>query len=383
MKLKTVILLALACAFVLCDSSEAYAQSSPAIGNITSAGSSCSTTSVPTNCVILQLDAATGAATIELAGTFVGTMQFEAFTGTTWTNINCTPPNSTTAVSSATAVGAWQCNVAAYSAIRVRSSAYTSGTAAVIINSAHASAKSGGGAVYASGLGTSNVIPKGNGAGQLVDSNISDNGSGTYQLGGVDAAAPTAQVVKFQSVVAGTSNTAGASPTIQMSLGTGTGLPKPLLITGPIFATTGSTQQTAVIREVHLHTTANLIANNTAVLFCRAALPASGSQGPSTVGLIIRYSVEVGDGTNTQVETGIVTVNAVNNNAGTQTLGTPTKSGNVQTVSSGTLAVTFTETTNGSSVDVKITSNSSLTPTTHRAMFEIINMGGSNSVTLF
>lgn len=118
----------------------AAAQSGPpAIGNITSAGSTCSTTSVPTNCVILQLDGATSAATIQVAGTYVGTNQFEVSSDNqnTWSNVSCTPPNSATAVSSTTSTGLWQCNVAGYTHVRARASAYTSGTAAININSAH------------------------------------------------------------------------------------------------------------------------------------------------------------------------------------------------------------------------------------------------------
>ena len=45
----------------------------------------------------------------------------------------------------------------------------------------------------------------------------------TLQLGAADAAAPVAQTFKVQSVVAGTSNTAGTNFTIQGSAGTGTG----------------------------------------------------------------------------------------------------------------------------------------------------------------
>jgi hypothetical protein len=47
----------------------------------------------------------------------------------------------------------------------------------VIINSAHASAKSGGGSVFASGGTTANLIPKENGSGALIDSLLSDSGT--------------------------------------------------------------------------------------------------------------------------------------------------------------------------------------------------------------
>lgn len=136
MKLKTVLLLALLCA-------PAFAQMTPVQGNITAASSSC----LSTNCVTLQLDGQTGAASIQLTGTFTATVSFEVSNdnGTTYVAVNGTPPNSTTAVSSATATGLWQFNVAGFTHIRARGSAYTSGTAAVVINSARVSAKSGGG----------------------------------------------------------------------------------------------------------------------------------------------------------------------------------------------------------------------------------------------
>ena len=56
-----------------------------------------------------------------------------------------------------------------------------------------------------------------------VDTFIRRAAAATLQLGDADAAAPVAQTFKVQSVVAGTSNTAGANFTIQGSQGTGTG----------------------------------------------------------------------------------------------------------------------------------------------------------------
>lgn len=138
MKLKTVLLLSLTCAL------PALAQSNPAIGNITASGSTCATANA---CISLQLDGSTGAATIQLTNTFTGTAQFEVSSdnSTTWAAINGTPPNSTTAVSSATSTGVWQFNVAGFTNIRVRASALASGTISVVINSARVSAKSSGG----------------------------------------------------------------------------------------------------------------------------------------------------------------------------------------------------------------------------------------------
>lgn len=56
-----------------------------------------------------------------------------------------------------------------------------------------------------------------------VDLILRRRGTANLQLGAADAAAPVAQTLSVQSVVAGTSNTAGANLTITGSQGTGTG----------------------------------------------------------------------------------------------------------------------------------------------------------------
>ena len=61
-----------------------------------------------------------------------------------------------------------------------------------------------------------------NGAG-TVDATIGRRGTANLNLGAADAAAPVAQILSVQSVVAGTANTAGAAFTITGSQGTGSG----------------------------------------------------------------------------------------------------------------------------------------------------------------
>ena len=63
----------------------------------------------------------------------------------------------------------------------------------------------------------------------------------TLQLGGIDAAAPVAQILDAQSVVAGTTNTAGANLTIAGSKGTGTGAGGNIIFQVAPAGTTGST----------------------------------------------------------------------------------------------------------------------------------------------
>ncbi len=56
-----------------------------------------------------------------------------------------------------------------------------------------------------------------------VDLTLMRAAAATLQHGAADAASPVAQTLKFQDVVAGTSNTAGVNATIQAPAGTGTG----------------------------------------------------------------------------------------------------------------------------------------------------------------
>lgn len=97
-----------------------------------------------------------GSCLISLTGTWVGTVQFEyspdllgdlsnAATAT-WKSLNMTPVGGGAAVSSTTANGQWMANVAGMAAVRVRCSAFTSGTIAVTIGvseSAHPDAAGG------------------------------------------------------------------------------------------------------------------------------------------------------------------------------------------------------------------------------------------------
>ena len=64
----------------------------------------------------------------------------------------------------------------------------------------------------------------------------------TLQLGAADAAAPVAQTIGVQNVVAGTSNTNGANFTIRGSAGTGTGLGGSIIFQVAPAGTTGTAQ---------------------------------------------------------------------------------------------------------------------------------------------
>lgn len=74
------------------------------------------------------------------------------------------------------------------------------------------------------------------------DTFLSRRGAANFRLGNADAAAPVAQTLSVQSVVAGTSNTAGANFTITGSQGTGTGAGGSLLFQVAPAGSTGTAQ---------------------------------------------------------------------------------------------------------------------------------------------
>ncbi len=78
------------------------------------------------------------------------------------------------------------------------------------------------------------------------DAFFTRNGSASIQIGGADSAAPVAQTLSAQSVVAGTTNTAGANLTIKGSAGTGTGAGGSILFQYAAAGTTGSAQNAPV-----------------------------------------------------------------------------------------------------------------------------------------
>jgi hypothetical protein len=68
---------------------------------------------------------------VAIEGTFVGTLSFEALCAgaTTWAAVAVRPLAGGATVTSASAVGQWSADVACFKQVRVRMSAFTSGTA--------------------------------------------------------------------------------------------------------------------------------------------------------------------------------------------------------------------------------------------------------------
>lgn len=76
----------------------------------------------------------TGAAGVQLTGTWSGTVTFEAAVDDgTFVTLNMVPSNSATATTTATANGAWSANVGGYHLVRARFSTATSGTVVVTL----------------------------------------------------------------------------------------------------------------------------------------------------------------------------------------------------------------------------------------------------------
>ena len=98
--------------------------------NITSGGTDCS---VATNCQSLPDVFRTRDGTIQISGTWVGTVQFEGTVdGTNWASLLMTPLAGGATVTSATGNNVWTF-AAALVGVRVRCSTFTSGTIVVSI----------------------------------------------------------------------------------------------------------------------------------------------------------------------------------------------------------------------------------------------------------
>lgn len=82
------------------------------------------------------------------------------------------------------------------------------------------------------------------GGNSLPDTFLMRNAAAAFRFGNVDAAAPVAQTLSVQNVVAGTTNTAGANFTLKLSAGTGTGNGGSFIIQGAAAGSSGTAQNT-------------------------------------------------------------------------------------------------------------------------------------------
>lgn len=118
--------------------------SSTASGSITAANADCT---IGAACTWISMPLNPATATVQISGTFTATLQFEASTtGTVWSAIT-----STGGASSATAAGTFTFSMAGQRYLRVRASAYTSGTVVVGIASSSYGGNGGGAAGSSNG----------------------------------------------------------------------------------------------------------------------------------------------------------------------------------------------------------------------------------------
>lgn len=157
-----------------------------------------------------------------------------------------------------------------------------SATGLKIFDSARGVAAGNGGIHLVNGAGTRFASPRSTGTGWMVGSdgnigwsNTTDAGGGedtfltrkaaaSIQLGLADAAAPVAQTLSVQGVVAGTSNTNGAAWTIGGSISTGTGIGGSIVFATSSAAASASTQN-ARANALELTGNKNVVVGNAAL----------------------------------------------------------------------------------------------------------------------
>jgi hypothetical protein len=162
----------------------------------------------------------------------------------------------------------------------------------------------------------------------------------------------------FSGSPSGTDNNPGYLNLVVAS-GTGTGYSQYNLQTSFSGATGSSNPESGNSYDRHYVTTKRLsLSDNTATTFATFTC-SSGQMNAVTV----HYTIRAGDGTDFQVESGMFTVAAVNK-GGTVTSSVSSVIFATQAVSSGTLTVTASVTNTGSTINMRIAANTSLTPTT-------------------
>lgn len=159
------------------------AQNRNLTGSITASSTDCSTAG---SCVVLKVLNA-GAVAVQVTGTFTATLQFEGSADyatavtPTWLALSGVPYSSGASVTSTTGTGGWIFGAAGLTGIRVRASAYTSGTASIEFQAGSATpggASSGGGTVTSNQGGTWNITPL---QGSFTDRSGSISVGGTSQ----------------------------------------------------------------------------------------------------------------------------------------------------------------------------------------------------------
>ena len=119
-----------------------YAQTVTANLSVVDSASCANAATTAKSTLTAPLSSLSGSAVIQLFGTFTATVYFQGTAdGSDWVSVNALPVSGTqTAVTSATAAGAWRVNVSGLLFISACIEEYTSGTSVTTITSSPASA---------------------------------------------------------------------------------------------------------------------------------------------------------------------------------------------------------------------------------------------------
>lgn len=174
---------------------------------------------------------------------------------------------------------------------------------------------------------------------------ISSPGAAALQLGTTDAASPASQTLEVQSVVAGTTNTAGANWNITGSKSTGTGVGGSIIFNTSLAGTTGTSQNAATQVEIIDGNGHIRVGNQTA-----PALTSCGTS-PAIVGDDTGGTVTMGTGTPTGC---VITFHTAYTNTPNCIVSWPAQALASQSYVTSTTAITLTQTATSSNKVVYI-----------------------------
>lgn len=186
----------------------------PFTGNLTAASASC----LGSNCLTVPVPSDASTATLQLTGTWSATAQFEvsADNQATFQSINAQPIPNGQQVISATANGVWQADIAGFTHVRIRVSAFSSGIVAAQISLAFG----------VTGVTSQPVDPC---ASAAIDKSSFSVAISTATTTVVQAGSAGKRVYVCAFTIIWTS---GATPTVQFEVGTGGTCATPTVKTG-------------------------------------------------------------------------------------------------------------------------------------------------------
>lgn len=207
------------------------------------------------------------------------------------------------------------------------------------------------------------------------DTFINKRATANIALGNKDAdgvttgrISPVAQTLSVQNAISQTNAAPASQFSIVGPLGTGNTTPGRVHIqAGAASVTSGTTGHSIIDR--HIFGSTKALTNNTNTSLVSATVASN-----TVAAGVIRYAVEVTDGTDVQVEVGTVHYK-VTNKGGVIANNSADKSGNQQSATSGTLTVTFSMTA-ANPAQLQVNVNSSLTSSTGfpRITFSVENL---------